>query len=445
MRRQLYTPNLLKLISIGVLVWLSACQPSAPLDAPPTPIPFPTVTPGRLIQGILPTVVGLALDGSGVANPATAIALANRPTPTPDYRVCPAPGNPTLPPQPANGLEITSAIIEFLSNGGSALDLSQNIANSWDILGENGTVRGDLDLTGEGTPDVLLTYAAPDDGGTLLILTCLAGRYTPLYQAIMGGSAPGLIYFGDMNADARPDILFSAFICDPENPDDCTYRTQLITWKADDGRFVSLLEGALDTPSLPSATDTDNDRVQEIVAQLDDNGNRATGPLRTGLNIYDWNGVAYVLSIVQLNPPRFQIQVIQEADRNFARLEAEQAIALYQLALSDADLRFWFNDEPTVLKSYVEYRLLVAYAYTDNPELLPAYQAAVTEFPDPNTAPVYITLLNAFWNGWQVTNNLHSACLEVQAIISARPEAVDLLNRYGSRSPIYSAQDLCPF
>jgi hypothetical protein len=30
-------------------------------------------------------------------------------------------------------------------------------------------------------------------------------------------------------------------------------------------------------------------------------------------------------------------------------------------------------------------------------------------------------------------------------IIAARPEAVTLLNRYGSTSPVYEAQDLCPF
>jgi hypothetical protein len=51
----------------------------------------------------------------------------------------------------------------------------------------------------------------------------------------------------------------------------------------------------------------------------------------------------------------------------------------------------------------------------------------------------------AFWDALQVTNNLHSACLEVQDIIRARPEALSLLNRYGSRSPTYTADELCPF
>jgi hypothetical protein len=82
---------------------------------------------------------------------------------------------------------------------------------------------------------------------------------------------------------------------------------------------------------------------------------------------------------------------------------------------------------------------------SDNDEFLSTYQTALNDYPDATTAPVYVTMINTFWNGFQVTNNMHSACLEVQAIIAQRPEAVGLLNRYGSRSPSYTAQDLCPF
>jgi hypothetical protein len=427
----------------SLMVFLAACQPAAPLNAPPTPVPFPTVTPGRMIHGLLPITVGLPLNG--LANPATAVALANRPTPAPDYSLCPPAAQPSLPPLPTQGREITAAITAFLSSGGSAAALADSLRANWNILGDTGAIRGDIDFTGEGTPDILLTYAAPDDGGTLLILTCANGLYTPLYQAITGGNAPQVISLGDLNADNRPDILSSSYSCSPDNPDDCSYRTQLMTWKSDEGRFASLLNGAINSTSAPSINDVDSDRVLEIVVRLDDAGNSATGPLRTGVNIYDWNGSVYTLSIVQLDPPRFQIQVIQEADRAFARLETDQAIPLYELAYNDKTLHFWFNDDPTILKSYLYYRMMLAYAYTDSDKLLPTYQAAQTDFPDPTTGPVYVSMVNALWNGWQVTHNLHSACVDVQAIITARPEAVSLLNRYGSRSPTYAAQDLCPF
>jgi hypothetical protein len=445
--RRLHQPSALCTRHFVLLTFLlAACQATAPANLPPTAIPFPTMTLGRVVHGILPTTVGLPLDGAGLANPATAVALANQPTPTPNYSQCPGSASADVPPRPQTGQEIVTALITFLSNGGSPLVLPTMLGDDWGLLSEKGVIRTDLDFTGEGLPDILATYAAPDDGGTLLVLTCLAGSYTPLHQVITGSpDVPEIIQLGDMNFDARADILSGSHECSAENPEDCAYRTQLLTFSRDQNRFISLFNGTITSTELPSISDIDNDRVQEIIVRLTDDGNAITGPLRTGVNIYDWNGVSYVLSIVQLDAPRFQIQVVHEADRAFARQEMDEAIRLYKLALTDTSLRYWLNDEPAYLKSYVYYRLILAMAFSDSDELLPTYQTALNDYPDASTAPVYITMINTLWNGFQVTNNLHSACLEVQAIIAGRPEAIGLLNRYGSRSPAYTAQDLCPF
>ena len=59
--------------------------------------------------------------------------------------------------------------------------------------------------------------------------------------------------------------------------------------------------------------------------------------------------------------------------------------------------------------------------------------------------PIYARMAYAFVNALVVTNDLHSACVEVQAIIEREPAALQLINRYGRRSPTYSALDLCPF
>ncbi|MBZ0286801.1 MAG: hypothetical protein K8I30_04245, partial [Anaerolineae bacterium] len=330
------------------------------------------------------------------------------------------------------------------SDGGTAPGLTEGLRD-WGLLGDAGVVRNDVDFTGGGQADVAVTYNAPDDGGTLLVLGCVNGLYAPLYQAITGGDTPQIIAAGDMNFDQIPDLLFSNRLCSAESSDDCNYRTQLITWTPLGGRFVSLFTGPLTSVEPPTINDVDRDQVSEVVVRLSDPGNSVTGPLRTGVNIYDWNGASYVLSIVQLDPPRFKIQVVHEADKAFARLDTQQAISLYQEAQTNTDLRYWLNDEPAILSAYIYYRLVVMYAYIEDDDLLATYQAAIQSSPDPAAQPVYIAMLDAFWNALNVTHNLHSACLEVQAIISARPEAVGLLNRYGSRSPTYTASDLCPF
>jgi hypothetical protein len=403
------------------------------------------MTPGRLVRGVLTPPNAVSSEGGGLANPATAAALANQPTVTPNYAACPQPAAPTLAPRPATGTEMNAEMIRFLSAGGSLAALEDGLRKGWNLLDDKSIIGSSTDFIGGGSGQILLTYFAPDDGGTLLILGCADGRYYNLYQAVTGGTTPQVLAASDLNNDGRPDLLFTGAQCSGDKKKNCIYRTQLVTWKPDVGRFVSLLNEPLTSMEPPLLRDVDNDKVQEVVVRLTNSGTPETGPLRTGVNIYDWNGSTYVLSIVQLDPPRFLIQILQEADRNFARQDTKQAIVLYQLALNDKSLRGWFNDDATTLNSYALYRLLLAYAYTEDKQLLPAYNTIVQTYPDPVTAPVYIAMSSSFWNALQVTNNLHSACIEVQGIITVRPEALRLLNRYGSSGPAYSAQDLCPF
>lgn len=434
-----------RLAILLIMLLLAGCDAAPQAVTAPTAnfIPFPTMTPGRVIRGTLPTAAALPLSGN-LANPATAVALANRPTATPDYAACPAPGSPGLSEAPSNARAIAEEIGRFLSAGGAPAALQDQLRDTWNVLGENGLVRADVDLTGEGRPEVLVTYVF--QGGRLLVFGCLNGRYALHGEIDTGGTdAPQIVQLGDMNYDAKPDILLTQRVCDPEDEDACLYRTQLITWQARDGRFTSLLDSLLSSPEQPTVSDIDNDRVLEIVLRQTSSGTAETGPLRTGVTIYDWNGVNYTQSITQLDPPQFRIQVIQQADRNMQRLDVEAAIPQYQLALTDTALRNWFNDDQTILNSYALYRLLTAYAYTEDEQLLPTYQAIVQAYPDPAAAPVYTAMSLAFWNTLQVSNNLRSACEAVQDIIAARPEALDLLNRYGSRGPAYTASTLCPF
>lgn len=431
-----------RFILLLILLLFAACQPTAPVvnQAPAGPV-FPTMTPGRQISGVLPTVVALSLDGN-LANPATAVALANRPTATPDYTACPPAASPALSDTPTNSREMAAEIARYMSFGGSPASLEAALRNQWGVLTEAGSVRADLDFTGEGTPEVIAAYSVPGAGGALLVLGCAAGRYIPFYQADTPG-VPQIVHAGELNANGTPEILYSSQQCLTQ--DDCSYRTQLVTWQPNEGQFVSLLSGAIISQNLPEIGDFDNDRVIEIVIRMTSTGTPATGPLRTGVTIYDWNGVDYARSITQLDPPRFRIQVIQQADRNMTSGSISEAIALYELALQNTELRNWFNDDEAVLRSYALYRLITAYAFTENENLLPAFQSLQQNYPDPLNAPVYAQMATSFWNALQVTGNLRSACLEAQNIARARADAISLLTRYRGQAPAYTAESLCPF
>ncbi|GAB4521322.1 MAG: hypothetical protein OHK0046_32560 [Anaerolineae bacterium] len=428
------------------LLLLAACQSNS--AAPPriTIIPFPTVTPGVEVRGVLSTPDRAILEG--LANPATVAALAAQPSPTPDLRACPT-ENPDLQltaALPRTGEQMRTVLVDFLSEGGTVAALEDTLRNAWDVLGESGEVRDDLDLTGEGAPEIVLSYSAPE-GGTLVILGCEAGRFMSRYESLSDAlDAPVALLFGDMNRDQRPDVLFTSTACD-ENAD-CQLRTQLVTWRADRGRFVSLLNASILSENAPEVTDIDNDQVNEIIIRQANRGTEATGPLRTGVNIYDWNGEVYVLSIVQPDPVRYRVQLIHEADRYFAEQNMTQAQLLYQEALTDAELRDWLDEEEPILRSYIYYRLMLLTAFLDDGgELLPeVYNSILEAFPDPTTAPIYVDLSRVFLEAYQSNSgDLSAACSAMQNVIAAQPAAVDLLNRYGSRSPTYTPRDLCPF
>ena len=156
------------------------------------------------------------------------------------------------------------------------------------------------------------------------------------------------------------------------------------------------------TINTPELRDIDNDQVDELVISLDSTGTAATGPLRQGTNIYDWNGQLYVLSRIQLQAPTYRIQVIHEGDRLFSQQRMTGAIAAYELALEDNDLRFWFNDGPINTISYAQYRLILAYAFLgDSGGIITTLDAmnstfTLSEGETIEDLPVYVQMANAF-------------------------------------------------
>jgi hypothetical protein len=109
----------------------------------------------------------------------------------------------------------------------------------------------------------------------------------------------------------------------------------------------------------------------------------------------------------------------------------------------------WYNDESATLLSYALYRMMLVHAYTGNiagiNDVIQRLAAAFPPDAPPEDQPPYVAMAYQFANAMQASSDLHRACLDVQAIIEERGEALDLLNRYGTRSPDYTALMLCPY
>ena len=426
-------------------VLLAACQQTASAPAAPTVIPFPTVTPGQTILGLLPT---LPPADSDFANPATVVALAGQPTATPNRAACPLrqPGA-TLAARPSAEVPLLDALLAYLNAGGDPVELGVALREEWQVLDEDGFERTDIDLTGEGAPEIVLSMAVPNLGGLLVVLGCEDGRYITRYTfSTSDPEPPRVLLLEDANFNQRPELGFAVTACADDDPSLCGYRLHLIGWQPDLGRFASLLGTAVTSDTLPQFQDIDGDRVLEIVTRMASTGTFVTGPLRTGVNIYDWDGSLYVLSIVQPEPLRFRIQVIHEAERHFVRREMQQAVSLYRLAVDSDELRTWHNAETPILRAFALYRKLLAQAEIQGLGAFSVFEEIMAAYPDSGDAiPVYTLLARVFWETFQQTSDMSAACVAVENTIATRQDALQLINRYGTRSPSYSARDLCTF
>lgn len=430
-------------LMILLLLILAACDTNKDVPREPTVVPFPTVTAGVSVSGNVS-----AFNPNAGVNPATAIAIANQPTPTPDTMACPAAsGEVALRNVADDNNAIIEEIVRFLSAGGTAIALEDALRDQWDILGDEGGVRPDVDLTGEGQPEIVLTYTSPDEGGILLIVGCINRRYDALFTAVSDTpEPPALVYLSDMNFDGRGDVLFTTRICDSAISDVCELQTNLTAWQPSAFRFVSLLGTQIISESPPEVIDIDNDAVQEFLVRMDRRGTEITGPLPTGTNIYDWDGTAYVLSIVDVDPPQYRIQLVEEADLSMVNGRTATAIEVYRAALTNDDLRDWFDDDLPILDTYIYYRILIAQAAPDiqNGDFIGVYQSIAETFNDPNLSTPYLVMSQIFFENYQVAQDATAACNEVVSYVLNNPEALDYMNRYGTNNHTYTARELCP-
>ncbi len=430
-------------LTLLLLCVLTACQPQQAAVLRPTLIPFPTMTIGQRIDGILTPAASRPLINT-LSNPATIEALGGRATATSDYATCPPivanrPA-PTLP----TGDSLQQAVLDELNGGADIASIEKAMKAS--VIDERGTFQS-KDLTGVGTLDWLIAYTTSDKIGHLWIMGCADGRYVTRFSIESQNAAPPqILWVGDLNRDFAGDVVFARSVCQGEA---CQYETQAIGWDRRQGRFINRLDQAIIGLNLPVMKDIDNDAVTEIVLELKSGGTSATGPLRTGLNVYDWNGSVYTLSIIQLDEPRYRIQVIHEADKAFSKLDMPGALTLFQLALDNPKLESWFNDESSTLLSYSLYRMMLIHAYTGNTAALnEIIQKLAAAFPPDQPVegqPPYVAMAYQFANALQASSDLHQACSAVQEIITAQTDTLALMNRYGSNSPTYTALMLCPY
>ncbi len=449
-------PRYFLLLLFGlVFAALTGCGSSGPssIEATLPPVTPPTVTPGGMILMWLPT--------EGPRPTPTPEALLTTPnyllTALPageDLVECPPPDNPFPPDTPASYNLYAATINDFLSSGGSIAALA-SILRGWEAVGDEvGLVTDSYDLTGDGVYEIMVIVADPFNAGIspqpgqLLVYGCFEQNYHLLYSSDYGPGfgLPTILHVGDMNADASPELVLFQQRCQGNS---CVQTAQVLSWSAPNDGFITLNVDTVGSPDGRFAIqDLDGDGVLELmITGGGTSTNVSAGPPRSSTTIWDWNGLNYVRAVTRLDPPIYRIHVVHDADRALEQGDTETALALYQDALDNPRLGSWqVPNEPLMLRAYVQYRMITAYAYLERDgAALDVHSTLMAENTPSLPSFAYAALGDAFWRAFQSSHNMHTGCLAAAEVAAVYPQVALFLNSYGPANRTYQIPDLCPF
>jgi hypothetical protein len=417
---------------ISMILMLAACRASTPepivIVATLTPIPSPTTPP----------------------------TITLTPTRAPD---CPAPFPEANWLAPADFNGYVTAIQSFLSAGGAADALREQLTKASSIDAQYGGVWP-VDLTGDGDLETIVSIFDPAreavgslPSGDLLIFGCTNGVDTLLYRDTAGNAAPMVQVreVGDLIGAGRGGQV--ATVRSECGAHTCFDTFDMLGW--DGNAFVSLMGDRLQMP-FPTYTlvNRDGDAALELEAVAGQIASVGAGPQRSLTQIWDWNGAQYVLADEFFPPPEYRIHIVNDADDLLASGDFNGALALYERATSDdASILDWETRPGRTQEgdranpaAYALYRIMIVHVRLGDVDQARAdYDRLNAEYPAGEAGDDYRELAQIFWSSYDTSNSLSAACTAVNVFANNDVDALDGLNAYGYANRQYVAVDMCPF
>ena len=357
-----------------------------------------------------------------------------------------------------------------------------------------------FDLTGDETPELIVSDAS------LLILGCNNGKYRTLiaYDPSFKGfpSFPKILLIEDLNDNGIPDLVIVSYASTHG------YRVvQILEWNG--LQFVPLIrnykaieDGALsqreasltwysfdpsrsndeasDYGTCISLDDLDGNGFKELILPSEVPGHFDTlcnwGPWREYKKTYVWNGEYYMYAELDLAPPIFRFQAVQEGDRYSILGNYDEAQRYYQEAIFNDQLQSFSEvrkfemiqvcgnteadipDPPSELDDTEDYYLLSAYARYrlmllhilrgwDN-DAGTVYKTIFNSFPPGHDGYIVAEISQRFWDTYEAFQDVGLACENVtEFIVDHKDELLPVLGDsiHGSQSHQYTETDICPF
>jgi hypothetical protein len=246
-----------------------------------------------------------------------------------------------------------------------------------------------------------------------------------------------LLAVTDANGDSNPDVAFASQSCGAHT---CFADVRVLAHQG--GTYTHLAQGII--PSYPdriAIEDTDGDGLKEVIVHGNVIGSAGAGPQRASTMVYSLIEGRYQLTAVEYDPSNLLYFRVVDANLALEDGRLDEAIALYTQALTDESFELSGilapEEEEAALRSFIRFRLLVAYAMMNDPAT--GRELAQTR----SEAGPFLPAAEAFWSAYSATQSIQAGCAAVTELAERMPELLDILNSFGYANPMFSAEELC--
>jgi hypothetical protein len=416
-----------------------------------------------LAAGCIPADTAPTLPAPSTTIP-TEPATPTGPPPTPTLTTpgaCPVPVGDPGPVDLSDPAGTAEAVLSFLNAGGTMVDLMDQIGAAGRTSGPGDSSRT-LDLNGDGWHDLVIALADPPvpetarrapaarllplrqlgRGGSVLVLLCQGNHYVAGTPSLAESDATPILHAdAELNGDTAADALLGWETCGAHT---CFERFEVLS--ASGTQLTRLaLDSSGDLP-YPEATIAANGSVAITATEI---GSVGAGPFRRLTRTWDWDPASRTFPLIAevLEPPRYRIHALLDADVAARLGNLQGALDLYHRVVLDDSLLDWIDPaaERANLTGYSMFRVVLAYLQmNDEGDAQKAYGILQNQYPSGAVGQAYAAMARAFWDAYTPTEDLEQGCEAARDFAEVHTEEVITPLYFGYANPTYTPADVCP-
>lgn len=356
------------------------------------------------------------------------------------------PTEPTAEACPGELADYPAAVVDELNRTAGDLEVVRTWLQECGALAEEGETFHRSDVDDDGKDEILAIVTDPaaesffNVPGEFLIIDGQGSDHRLSYRADVASPSDLAVFdIRDFNANGQTEVAFTTTTCGAHT---CFTTIYVIEW---DGTAYRDLTGGGHEMAGPdiSFENRDADDALELVMHGGIIGSVGAGPPRARTELYDWDGSLYVLSKTTWDESEYLYWKVIDANDALAAGGFQEAIQLYNEALTDDTLQTWAREEEREeLAAFSRYRLAVSFAALGD---MATGQLWVEELEQEQPDNIYAQVARLFWDTMTTSEDLATACQAVNAFAESNPETTAVLDSYGYATPEFTADDVCPF